>query len=560
MKTFFRVLVALLPLVSTTRALNSTYTNPVLPGWHSDPSCTFVPELDNTFFCVTSTFLAFPGIPVYASKDLLNWRLASSIITRSEQIPLLNTDYSRQSDGVFAATIRYHDGILYVITALVNGGDFTAVKIPFFTTTDPFKSEAWSDVKYIENPSGDIDPDTFWDDDGKVYMATAGVHVVSIDLETGAATEAVRVWNGTGGPFPEGPHVYKRDGYYYLLIGEGGTELNHSVTIARSRDIYGPYESYAANPILTNRGTDQYMQTVGHCDLFQDANGNWWGMALATRSGPDWTIYPMGRESVLFPATWNKGEWPILQPVRGKMEGWQLPPPTRDVRGVGPFVDESNSYEFEPGSTIPEQLVYWRTPVPSSYIVSPPGHPGTLQLSPLKSNLTGPASFRPSDDITFISARQTSTRFNFSIDISFSPTKAGEEAGISIFLTQFQHIDLSIGVFGDAPTPHPPVTANIPKSWMNGTITLQVSTANNVTYEFSAASSRDVGSAKILGTASARIVSGGTGPFTGTLVGAYATTNGGNGTTKAYISRWKYTPVAQQIDFDEYVPARNYSG
>lgn len=108
-----------------------------------------------------------------------------------------------------------------------------------------------------------------------------------VDQETRQGSGYKSVWNGTGGAHVEGPRLYKKDGWYYLLIAEGGTELAHAATIARSRDPFGPYESYEGNPLLTNRNTSDYFQTVGHADLFQDATGRWWGVALSTRSGPE---------------------------------------------------------------------------------------------------------------------------------------------------------------------------------------------------------------------------------------------------------------------------------
>ena len=106
-------------------------------------------------------------------------------------------------------------------------------------------------------------------------------------------------------------------------------------TIARSKTIEGPYTPNPNNPILTNANTSQYFQTVGHADLWQDATGNWWGAALSTRSGPNYTTYPMGREAVLYPVTWNTGDWPILQPVRGQMSGWAKPATNLSIAGEG---------------------------------------------------------------------------------------------------------------------------------------------------------------------------------------------------------------------------------
>lgn len=297
-------------------AQNSTYTNPILPGWHPDPSCVFVPEEDNAFFCTTSSFLAIPGIPVYASKNLVDWKLASHVVTRETQVPEIGNSTSQtQQDGLWASTIRYRRGKFYVLTSCVSQVPEFGVKGLMFTTEGVYLDEGWGEPVRFE--IGDIDPDIFWDDDGTPYITYAGVDQMTIDLETGVTGPAYNIWNGTGARIPEGPHIYKKDGWYYLCIGEGGTELAHKQVIARSKRVSGPFEGYSGNPILTNANTTRYFQTVGHADLFQDPDGNWWGAALATRSGPAWRVYPMGRETVLLPVTWEEGEWPILDPIRG---------------------------------------------------------------------------------------------------------------------------------------------------------------------------------------------------------------------------------------------------
>jgi beta-xylosidase len=169
--------------------------------------------------------------------------------------------------------LRRHNGVFYLITAYINGE--TAPKFLLFNTTDPY-SNNWSDPVIVDNPRSDIDPDLFWDYDGKLYVAAeAGIYISEVDILTGVASETWTVWNGTGERNPEGPHIMQKDGYYYLWIAEGGTENNHTVTIARATDIHDLFEGYSGNPILTAKGTDEYFQTVGHADLFQDADGNW---------------------------------------------------------------------------------------------------------------------------------------------------------------------------------------------------------------------------------------------------------------------------------------------
>jgi beta-xylosidase len=395
---------------------NSPYTNPIFPGWHSDPSCTYVQE-DDTIFCVTSTFIAFPGLPVYATKDLRNWKLASNVFNRPSQIPSLSSTIGQQG-GIYAPTLRYHKGTFYLIVSFLG----PEVKGLVFTSSDPYSDAAWSEP--LEFKVQGIDPDIFWDDDGSVFVTSANdqrIQHYSLDLETGETGPIADLWNGTGGASPEGPHLYRKDDYYYLLIAEGGTELNHAATMVRSKNRTGPWELHPHNPLITNRNTTEYFQTVGHADLFQDGNGNWWAVALSTRSGPEWKNYPMGRETVLAPATWDKGEWPAVQPVRGQMQGPLLRENKGITRGEGGFIDQQEHATFEPGSSIPPHFLYWRYPETAKFAVSPPGHPNTLRLTPSQNNLTGDASFTPDNGITLITRRQTDTLFTYSVDIAFKP-------------------------------------------------------------------------------------------------------------------------------------------
>lgn len=332
----------LLPLVFG--VTNSTYSNPIIPGFFPDPSCIFVPEYDNTFFCASSSFSVFPGIPVHASKDLRNWKLISNALNRPDQLPALAIT-NRSTSGIWAPALRYHDGTFYIMTTLVfdeaapdNSSRWDNM---VFHSNNPFSSSSWSDPVHFDFVGYDTSP--WWADNGTVYVTGShpwkvapGITQTTINLTTGEVAEDLHlIWNGTGGLAPEGPHIYRKDDWFYLMIAEGGTGLTHMETIARSKDMNGPYTPNPSNPTLTNANTSQYFQTVGHADLFQDAAGDWWGVALSTRSGPNFTTYPMGRETVLFPVTWTEGDWPVLQPVRGQMNGWQMPPSNTSLAGEG---------------------------------------------------------------------------------------------------------------------------------------------------------------------------------------------------------------------------------
>lgn len=201
-----------------------TYRNPVIPGFYSDPSVVRVGEY---FYLVTSTFEYFPGIPVFHSRDLVNWKQIGHVIHRPDQLP--------QGLNIFACTIRYRDGTFYVITTNTGrGGNF------FVTATDP--SGPWSDPVWVD--VGGIDPDLFFDEAGRVYTVGSSFELYEIHPTTGELlSEGRKIWASTGGRYAEGPHLYKKDGWYYLMAAEGGTEEAHSETIARSDDIWGPYYS-----------------------------------------------------------------------------------------------------------------------------------------------------------------------------------------------------------------------------------------------------------------------------------------------------------------------------
>ncbi|KAG7432297.1 Non-reducing end alpha-L-arabinofuranosidase BoGH43A [Fusarium oxysporum f. sp. raphani] len=254
--------------------------------------------------------MAFPGLPVYTSRDLVTWNLASHVWDRESQLPGLSWRTPGQTNGMYAATIRHHEGVYYVVCAYLGLSDKPMGVL--FNTTNPVRSSQWSDPIILD--LSEIDPDLFWDDGGKTYLTTAGITLQEINLETGQLGEASNIWNGTSNEWPDGSHIYKKDAWYFLLIAEGGTSQKHAVSITDSKEIKGPYMAYERNPILTNRDTSEYFQSVGHADLFQDSNGHWWGLCLAIRTGPSYQYMPMRREAVLFNVTWNREEWPKLEP------------------------------------------------------------------------------------------------------------------------------------------------------------------------------------------------------------------------------------------------------
>ncbi|POS79189.1 beta-xylosidase [Diaporthe helianthi] len=571
-------------------AENSTFNNPILLGFHPDPSCIFVPEWDDTFFCASSSFNAFPGIPIHASKDLQNWKLIAHVLNREEQLPELAYT-NRSTAGIWAPTLRYRDDTFWLVTTLVEddraADDVTRWDNIIFKSTDIYEPSSWTNAVHFKFQGYDTEP--FWDDDGKTYIVGShafkvypGLEIAEANLETGEVGAWQNLWNGTGGAAPEGPHLYRKDGWYYLLVAEGGTGMKHMVTMARSRDLLGPYESDPANPVLTNANTTSYFQTVGHADLFQDQAGNWWGVALSTRSGPGDTYYPMGRETVMTAVTWDEGEFPVWTNISGQVNGWALPAVNKEIGGSGPFIDQGDDVDFAPGSALPAHFTYWRYPNQDSFAVSPDGHPNTLRLSPSKLNLTALNGNYAGPDLggqTFVGRRQQDTLFTYRVDLDYAPVGVEEEAGVSVFLTQNHHLDMGVvllpasesttafpGTTGsdsepvDDPAELIPqvrfrgissvavpetVVAPVPSAWRGSPLGLEIKAINMTHYSFSVGPSDSRSLMQTLVTSSSDAVSWG---FTGVILGVYCTTNGGDGNAPAYFSKWQYIPQGQYRD------------
>lgn len=295
--------------------------NPILPGFYPDPSICRVGE---DFYLVTSSFSFFPGVPIFHSKDLSNWEQLGYVLDRSSQLPC---SYEMLSGGIFAPTIRYHEGTFYMITTNMSMG----CKNFIVTAKDP--KGPWSEMYVIEGAEG-IDPSLFFDDDGRAYY-TGTTRVEEADgnhqaiwcseinlQEMKLVGERHILWRGAmfNSYAPEGPHLYKKDGWYYLMIAEGGTEHMHAVTIARSQELMGVYEGYQGNPILTHRhfGKMYPICNVGHADLVELPDGSWYMVMLASRLMNGYHKI-LGRETFLVPVEWEDG-WPIVSPGTGKVE------------------------------------------------------------------------------------------------------------------------------------------------------------------------------------------------------------------------------------------------
>ena len=291
--------------------------NPMIPGFYPDPS---IVRVEDDFYLVTSSFSFFPGVPIFHSKDLAHWEQIGHVLDRESQLPLT---YEMISGGIFAPTIRYHEGTFYMITtnASMQGKNFIV------TAKDP--KGPWSDIHVIDGAVG-IDPSLFFDDDGKVYYTGTsgygegpGIWCSELDLNHWELVgERKILWTGAlrNAASPEGPHLYKKDGWYYLMISEGGTEHFHSITISRCKEVMGDYVGFEGNPILTHRhlGKNYPICNVGHGDLVELKDGSWYMVMLASRLMGGYHKI-LGRETFIAPVTWEDG-WPVVSYGTGKVE------------------------------------------------------------------------------------------------------------------------------------------------------------------------------------------------------------------------------------------------
>lgn len=254
-------------------------------------------------------------------------------INRQSQLSLALTQTKLNSEeggefmcatgGLYAPTIRHHNGIFYVIcTNVIHVGEQEGTHQNFIVSTTDIWGGQWSDPVSFDFEG--IDTSILWDDDGRSYIhgsAAPGpmttIKLFEIDVSTGKKLSDEKIiWRGTGGIWPEGPHIYKKDdGWYYLFISEGGTFEDHMITVARSKSVWGPYAANPHNPILTARGTNEYVQHTGHSDIFQDSQGNWWAVCLGVRKDR-FKRYVMGRESFLTSVDWPAESWPRMNQVK----------------------------------------------------------------------------------------------------------------------------------------------------------------------------------------------------------------------------------------------------
>ncbi|WP_138750872.1 glycoside hydrolase family 43 protein [Paenibacillus sinopodophylli] len=509
------------------------FENPILSGCYPDPS---ICRVGDDYYLVNSSFTYYPGIPIFHSQDLINWSQIGHVLTSERQLPLSSKKSGSGTlnsfTGIYAPTIRYGNGRFYVISTNVeHSGNFMV------WSENP--EGPWSDPIYLDW-SG-IDPSLLFDRDGKVYLTgtgsnndeVSGIYQAEFNPDTGAVlTERRMIWEGTGGSFPEGPHLYRIHDRYYLVIAEGGTEFGHMVTVARSENPYGPFESCPYNPVMTHRSIKSPIQATGHADLVETQDGSWWAVFLGIRPQGYPFYHHLGRETYLTHVRWTEEGWPIFGDngqVSLEMEG-----PTF-FEGYREDLLRFGRDDFESS-----QLgLHWNS------LRNPPQGSFSLEHKPSWLELTGTdKGLDDSGNLTFVGRRQQDLECHVSVRMDFEPVKDGEEAGLTAYMNEKAHYE--IAVTRNRGTKTILFRRRIGSLWkveredtLNTDSVVLSIRANAITYSFSY--TLDNGEEVAIGSGECFYLSSEVaGGFTGVYFGMYATGNGEPCQTPALYDYFDY--------------------
>jgi len=406
----------------------TTFNNPILPGYHPDPS---ICRVGDDYYLVNSSFVWYPGLPIYHSKDLVNWKIIGHGIDRPDMVDFNGLP---ETFGIFAPTIRYHDGLFYIITTCVR-----CEQNFYITATDP--SGSWSDPIWLTEAPG-IDPSLFWDN-GKCYYTgqynvkrkeqewknQSVVYNQELDLEQRSLVGEPNILSSghaNNAVYAEGPHLYKIDNKYMLLLSEGGTGTNHALTAHHSDSINGPYVSDYVNPVLSHRqlGQDYPVHAIGHGDLVQTQKGEWWSVMLGKRRIDG--ITTLGRETFLAKVEFE-GQTPIFNPGYGKV----LMSQTRPDLPWTPVEKAPEKDEFI-GNKLGMNWYTVRTPKETFYSVDK----GELKLKLRKEVLKGLVN------ASILVQRIEHHKFEVVTKMVFKAINENEQAGLVIYRSNRNHFKL----------------------------------------------------------------------------------------------------------------------
>ncbi|MBQ8424196.1 MAG: glycoside hydrolase family 43 protein [Coprobacter sp.] len=421
----------------------SSFYNPIVPGWHSDPS---ICREGEDYFMVMSTFTYFPGVPLYHSRDLVNWRLVGNVLSRESQL-LSMRGQAINTGGIYAPAISYnpHNKTYYMVTTNVGVGNF------YVTTKDPFGE--WSEPVILHDIKG-IDPSFFFDDDGSAYLIHKedvtgkpkwcnhrAIRISRFDTATGQTYGEDMPFSELGvGPEErldrdEGPHIYKINGYYYVLCAEGGTSWAHSEVVYRAESVLGPYTRWSRNPMLTQRllktTRSNPVTCTGHVDLIDTPNGEWWAVFLGTRPMKG-QFETLGRETFMMPVRWSADGFPYMTQSKDTIP-WVL-------RREGVTREAATTYgnftwrdDFDSKTLCPEWVMlrgsaqkYYKT-----------GKGLRLQCAPYTTS-------QKEEVPAFVGRRLQHHKYTATTAVRFSP-RAGERAGMLLLRDEGRQYFMAVG-------------------------------------------------------------------------------------------------------------------
>lgn len=417
------------------------FYNPILPGFYPDPA--IVSNGEGDYWLACSSFTYFPGVPLFHSRDLINWESAGHILSRESQ--LVNMLGQHVSGGIFAPGLSYNPKTktYYMITTNVGAGNF------YVKTQDP--AGEWSDPIYVPSVLG-IDPSIFIDDDGRAYVVNNDdapdnqpeydghrtVRLQELDLKTdqmvgqrrilidkGCRPEEKPVWC-------EAPHIYKINGVYFLMTAEGGTGDWHSEVIYRSTNVWGPYVPFKGNPILTQRtlpnNRPDPITCAGHADLIQTVEGDWWAVFLGVRPVED-GYENLGRETFMLPVQWNNQGWPIIC-SDGEVVSRICGRPAAKRSDHVTFGNFDRYYDFA-DSTLCDSWLTLRTAGTGLYSLT--SHPGYLTLR------EDTASLSQKGTPALLMHRIHHHQFSCQTTLRYRPGTAADQAGLVLYKDETHH-------------------------------------------------------------------------------------------------------------------------
>lgn len=407
--------------------------NPILPGFHPDPS---IVRVEENYYIATSTFEWFPGVQIHHSKDLVNWKLLSYPLTHKSQLNMIG---NLNSGGVWAPCLTYDNGLFYLVFTDVKSRKGAFKDTHNYLTVSENIEGPWSEPIYL-NSSG-FDPSFFHDENGSKWLLNmlwdhrknknsfAGIVLQEFSMKEKKLTGPIKqIFKGTHLGLTEAPHIYKKNNFYYLVTAEGGTGYGHAVTIARSESLFGPYEVDPESPVLTSK-EDNELQRAGHASLVETQNGEWYMAHLCSRPVVD-NKSILGRETAIQKCYWTEDGWL-------RVEGGNEPKANVSAPDLKPFVfEQEDDYDSFESLNLKKYWNSLRRPFSESWI--------TLKERPGYLRLKGEESMSSLHHQSLLARRIKDLHLEIETTIDFTPENFQQMAGLILYYDTEDYIYLRI--------------------------------------------------------------------------------------------------------------------